>query len=85
MWKYFLIALAILVVLSLIKVKGKRIVDFRRFLFMLALFPLILLIVLFSSVIIIVVLACFILVVVIGYAYFMFSRKRRFRKVVVIK
>lgn len=65
-------------------VKGRRLVSFRRFLFMLALLPLILLVVFFSSVIILLILGMFILIFIVGYIYLMFGRKKR-AKVIVIR
>jgi len=84
MIKYFIIAFLVLVALSFVKIKGKRLVNLRRFLFMLALLPLVFLVVFFSSVIIALVLVMFIVIFVIGYVYVMFSKKGR-GKVVVIR
>lgn len=74
MIEYFVYALIALLVLSFVKVKGKRLINLRRFLFFLALFPLVLLVVLFSSAIAVIVLAGFILIFVIGYLYMLFGR-----------
>jgi len=84
MIEYLVIASVALAVLSLVKIRGKRLLNLRRFLFMLALFPLILLVVFFSSIIIAIVLVMLIVLFVAGYIYVMFSRKRR-GKVIVIK
>lgn len=84
MIEYFVGALLLLLALSFVKIKGGRLMNLRRFLFMLALFPLVLLIVFFSSVIVIVVLVMFVVIFVIGYVYVMFFRKRK-GKVVVIR
>lgn len=87
MWQYFVYALVILFVLSLIKIKGKRVVNLRRLLFLLALFPLVFLIVLFSSVIIVLFLVMLIIIFIVTYIFLAFGKKKRFfrSKIVVLK
>ncbi len=74
MIEYFFYAFLVLLALSFVKVKGRRLINLRRFLFFLALFPLVLLVVLFSSVVAVIVLVVFILIFVIGYLYMLFGR-----------
>lgn len=83
MIEYFLYALLFLFILSFVKIRGRRIVSFKRFLFMLLLSPLIFVIVLFSSLVLVAVLALFVLLFIIAYVYMMFSKKKS--KVIVIK
>lgn len=83
MIEYFFYALIVLIALSFVKVKGRRLINLGRFLFFLALFPLVLLVVLFSSVVAVIILVAFILIFVIGYLYMLFGRGKG--KVVLVR
>ncbi|MFH0751993.1 MAG: hypothetical protein V1914_00145 [archaeon] len=85
MIEYFVYGLLVLFALSFVKIKGKRLINFRRFLFLLVLFPLILLVVLFSSMVIVIILLMFIVIFVIGYLYVLFGRKKRSGRVIVVR
>ncbi len=80
MWEYFIYALIVLFLLSLIKIKGKRLINLRRFLFLLALFPVVLILVLFSSVILVLVLVMLVIIFIVTYIFMIFGRKKRFFK-----
>lgn len=83
MIEYFLYILLFLFVISFVKIRGKRVVSFKRFLFMLLLAPLIFVIVIFSSLVLVVVLALFVLLFVLVYVYMMFGRKKG--KVIIVR
>jgi len=79
----YLLASVALLAIGFVKFKGERFSGIRRFLYLLAVFPLIFFVVLLSSAIIVAVVVALVAIFVVGYVYLIFSRKRKGRVIVV--